>query len=85
MTVWVDDAGIIYRRKARYHLAASSIEELHEFARSIEVNRCWYHNSSGRSPHYDITSQQRERALRKGAISVTSRELVERLREAYPV
>ena len=67
--VYVDNAGILYRSKRRHHMAADSLDELHAFATGIGVKRCWYH-SVKRHPHYDITDEQRERAIQAGALAV---------------
>lgn len=75
MAVYVDDAGIVWRGKKRYHLTADSLAELHAFTARIRVNRCWLHPGS-RYPHYDIKGAQRADALGAGAKAVTSKELV---------
>lgn len=47
---------------------------LHAFAEQIGVRRCWYHAGS-RFQHYDITAEQRDRAIQAGAHPVTYRSL----------
>ncbi len=74
MTIYIDDAAIMYRSKPRFHLIADSVAELHEFCSSVGFNRCWFHNAKGH-PHYDVTGPQREVAIASGAIPVTSKEL----------
>lgn len=74
MSVYVDDAAIMYRSKPRFHLAADSVPELHAFCKSVGINRCWFHNAKGH-PHYDITEPQRQAAIAAGAIPMTAREL----------
>lgn len=73
------------QRKDGYcHMVASSIEELHEFAESIGVKKCWYENKRGKNqPHYDIKGYSITKALRNGAELVTRRELFEFLEEHY--
>jgi hypothetical protein len=52
-----------------------SIEELHEFAASIGIKRCWYHR--GKWPHYDIPKRRRENfAATYGVKLVDSRTIV---------
>lgn len=75
MTVYVDDAAIVWRGKARYHMSADSLAELHEFAASVGIKRCWFHRGSA-YPHYDVTGEQREHAVQAGAKAVTTRELL---------
>jgi hypothetical protein len=83
VTIYVDDAGIVWRGKRRYHLTADSKEELHAFAARIGVKRCWYHR--GRThPHYDLTGEQRGRAVSEGACEVGSRELLTRAKQLVP-
>lgn len=74
MTVFVDDAAIMYRSKPRFHLVADSLEELHAFCAKVGINRCWFHNVAGH-PHYDVTGPQREAAIAAGAEALTMREL----------
>jgi hypothetical protein len=81
MTAYVDDAGIVWKGKKRFHLSADSIPELHEFAASLEIHPCWYHRGA-RHPHYDITAHQREQAIVSGARPVTQRELIRLARTA---
>lgn len=74
MSVYVDAAGILYRGKPRHHLTADSLAELHAFAESIGVKRCWFHKARTH-PHYDVTDAQREKALQAGAEAVDTRVL----------
>lgn len=76
MASYVDDAFILYKGKLRCHMTADSIEELHQFAQSIGVKRCWFHSSAKRYPHYDITDVQRDFAIANGCIPVNQYELV---------
>ncbi|KWT95518.1 MULTISPECIES: DUF4031 domain-containing protein [unclassified Variovorax] len=77
MTAYVDDAAILFKGKPRFHLTADSLEELHLFASECGINRCWYHRGT-RHPHYDVTAEQRQVATSRGAVAVTSRELLKR-------
>ncbi len=37
------------------HLASNDLEELHSFAKSIMLSKCWFHNPRGKGkPHYDV-------------------------------
>ena len=76
MASYVDDAFILYKGKLRCHMTADSIKELHEFAQSIGIKRCWFHSSSKRYPHYDITDVQRLVAIDSGCIPVSQYEFV---------
>lgn len=66
------------------HMVASSISELHEFAESIGVKKCWYENKRGKKrPHYDIKGESITKAIENGAILVSRKELLEFLKEHY--
>lgn len=58
------------------HLIADTVEELHAFAQSIGLKRCWFENH--RKPHYDFpkTLNHRQLAIQNGAILKTTKELV---------
>jgi len=58
------------------HLISDTDEdELHKFAQSIELKRCWYRARS--FPHYDLTTERKLRtALEAGAVKIPQRDLV---------
>jgi hypothetical protein len=59
------------------HLVADNVEELHRFAESMGIKRSWFSNKRGRyQPHYDLNEFQYEEALKRGAIEISSKELV---------
>jgi len=76
MTIYVDAAIWRIGNKFRAHMTATTIPELHEFARNLGVASCWFEKPR-RHPHYDITPDQREEAIRRGAVKVDSRELLQ--------
>lgn len=55
--------------------------ELHSFAKTIGLNKCWFHRGS-KHPHYDLMIDPKSReymlfiALQSGAIQKTTRELI---------
>lgn len=70
--------------KGYCHLVGDSIKNLHLFAESIGVKRCWYHNPRGKNkPHYDIKGEQVQKALDAGAEQVTPEEIILFLKEQY--
>ncbi len=80
MGVYVDrlrDYG--WRHGPSCHLIADSIEELIEFAAGIGLKLEWFQPKS--SPHFDLTADARELAIDRGAIELTQREVVIKLRE----
>jgi Protein of unknown function (DUF4031) len=66
---------IRYRHRRCGHLVSDrSLEELHEFARELGLRREWFQMKS--IPHYDLTGEIYDLALKRGAILVSSREIV---------
>ena len=54
-----------------------SLDELHAFAAELEIPQRGFHRD-----HYDLPESYRVRAIALGAIEVTSRELLHRMRAA---
>jgi hypothetical protein len=68
MAVYVDNERIRWRGKLWCHLVADSLEELHAFAARIGLRRSWFQDRAS-YPHYDVTTDVRERALVAGAVA----------------
>lgn len=76
MAILVDDAIWPWRGQRWAHLVSdTSVEELQAFAASIRVDARLFQGD-----HYDVTAAMRDAAVAAGAIPVSSRELVRRLR-----
>jgi hypothetical protein len=56
-------------------LVADSLEELHEFAKSLGLKRGWF-QAQASLPHYDVTVEARDVALSRGAMQADRRTLV---------
>ena len=54
-----------------------SLDELHAFAAGLEIPQRGFHRD-----HYDLPETYRDQAIALGAIEVTSRELLQRMRAA---
>lgn len=76
MTAYVDEAVWEWRGRFWCHLFADSIEELHQFAKQIGLQKTWYQGKAC-YPHYDITDSMRERALEFGAHHADKRKIVD--------
>ena len=50
------------------HLFATDLDALHAFAASLGLRREWYQGKQ--FPHYDLTKNKRDLAIRKGATVV---------------
>ena len=57
------------------HLMADTQEELHAFAARLGLRRSWF-AASHRWPHYDLTANKRQQALRLGALEVSGQTLL---------
>lgn len=67
-----------WRWNSSCHMFADSLEELHEFAERIGMRRAWFQNK--KLPHYDLTANRRQLALRNGAIEVDIAWVKQRLK-----
>jgi len=78
MAVYVDDARIPFRGRCWSHLVAESAEELHAAAESLGLRREWVQDG-GRTLHYDLPEEWRQRAIdERIATPIAWRELVRR-------
>lgn len=75
MPIYVDNAQVIWQGKKWCHLVADSIDELHEFAKRLGVERRWFHRHAS-YPHYDVTTEMRANALKLGAVAGTRQEII---------
>lgn len=62
------------------HVIADSLPELHEFAKELDIKRCWFEGMSKGHPHYDIPKKKLpliKQLVKDGRIlKLTSKELV---------
>ncbi|HEX6279980.1 MAG TPA: DUF4031 domain-containing protein [Pyrinomonadaceae bacterium] len=80
MAVYVDglrDYG--WRHGPSCHLIGDSVEELIEFALGMGLRREWFQANS--TPHFDLTADGRRLAVELGAIELTNRQLIGKIRE----
>ena len=78
MAILVDEATWPFRGDLWAHLVSDeSFDELHRFAQGLGLRRL-----SFQGDHYDVPAALRVDAIRNGAVTVTGRELVTRLRAA---
>lgn len=84
MSVYVDglrDYAHAPRRGRWCHMIADTTTELMDMARAIGHDASWVQDAGTYREHFDICGKvRRDRALRHGALVVTSRELVEIMR-----
>ncbi|MFM8862338.1 MAG: DUF4031 domain-containing protein [Acidimicrobiia bacterium] len=78
MTILVDAAIWPHDGRRWAHLVSDeSLDELHAFADRLGIPRRGFQGD-----HYDVPTEWRERAIALGAVPVSSRELLQRLRAA---
>lgn len=78
MAILVDRARWPHRGRLWAHLVSdASLDELHDFARRLDVPPRAFDGD-----HYDVPEEIRTEAIRLGAHAVTSSELMRRLRQA---
>jgi len=64
-----------YGRMKMCHMLADTVQELHEMADKIGIDRKWYQGPpKSINPHYDICMSKRSMAVDNGAIQVTMRK-----------
>jgi hypothetical protein len=84
MPVYVDDARILWRGRRWSHLVADTAEELHAAAEQLGLRREWAQDS-GRTLHYDLPDEWRERAIGASlAEPISWRELARRRATVAP-
>ena len=80
MAVYVDNlVDYSWRHGPSCHLIADSLDELMNFALEMGMRAEWFQPRS--SPHFDLTVVGRDVAVRLGAIELTNRDFVAKLRE----
>lgn len=62
------------------HMVADTREELIAMAEAIGVNPKWIQKKDTLYEHFDISKGKRAEAIRHGAVPISSRELVRKLR-----
>ncbi len=80
MAVYVDnlrDYG--WRHGPSCHLIGDSVEELIAFAVGLGMKKEWFQPKS--SPHFDLNADGRKIAVENGAVELSQRDFVAKLRE----
>lgn len=76
MTLLIDDPIWPFRGELWCHLVSDlSYDELHEIAADLGIPRRGFQGD-----HYDLPARMRDRAIELGALPVSGRELITRLR-----
>jgi hypothetical protein len=72
--IYIDDFNCPFRGMIMCHMIADSVEELHEMADKIGVQRKYFQSKS--YPHYDIALSKKKIAVEHGAKAISCKELV---------
>ena len=79
--VYIDNYEAPFQNMIMCHLIADSNQELLEFVDKINVNRKWIQHVGKYSEHFDICLSKKKLAIRFGAIEISPKELVGKMRE----
>lgn len=79
--VYVDDFEGRFRGTTMSHMMADTEAELDEMAVAIGLKVQWKQKHPSRLPHYDVTSTKKRMAVRRGAMEVSVRELIDIMRQ----
>lgn len=63
------------------HMFADTLEELHDMAHKIGLNRSWFQMSKSGLPHYDLVESRQIKAIKLGAIELERKEAVDKSKE----
>jgi hypothetical protein len=78
VAIFVDECRWWHKERHWCHMVSdTSLDELHAFAAMLEIPKRGFHRD-----HYDLPESFRVQAIALGAIEVTSRELLHRMRAA---
>ncbi len=85
MSIVVDEAIWPFRGSKYCHMMSDvagddGVYELHAFAERLGLKRSWFQNRQD-APHYDVSENKREQAIRLGAKSVDALETVRIMRQ----
>jgi hypothetical protein len=81
LAVYVDNYRASFGRMVMSHMIADTREELLEMVDKIGVQRKWIQSEGKYSEHFDICLSKRARAVELGAVELSSKELVLKMRE----
>ena len=75
MAIYVDRAKVSFKGREWCHLMADTLEELHQFARLLDIDARLFHRTAS-YPHYDITLEMRMLVIAHGAIDADRRMII---------
>lgn len=85
MTVYVDDMKCSYKNMIMCHMGAETKEELLNMVDKIGVKRKWIQHEGTWREHFDICLSKRKLAIAHGAVEISQREFVTKMKERFNV
>lgn len=77
--IYVDAAVWEFKGALWCHLAADTLDELHEGAKALGLRRQWFQSPTKASwPHYDLSPKRRSKAVEMGARQIGRHETIYR-------
>lgn len=73
--VYIDDFNAPYGRMLMCHMIADTTEELLQMVDKIGVQRKWLQDAGTNREHFDICLSKKAKAVKLGALEISSREL----------
>jgi hypothetical protein len=81
VSVYVDNYNARFGRMVMCHLMADTHEELMSMANKIGVKRKWLQKAGTWREHFDVCLEMRAKAVKAGAVELTARELMLKMRK----
>lgn len=81
MAVYVDNFKAVFGRMIMSHMIADTHEELVAMADKVGLKRDWIQHEGEYCEHFDVCLEKRKLAIKYGAIDITPKELVIKMRE----
>lgn len=83
LVVYVDDMRAPFGRMIMCHMMADSKEELLAMVDKIGVERKWIQHEGTIYEHFDISLGKKKLAIQNGAVELTRREFVMKMKEKH--
>lgn len=81
MSVYVDDMRADFSRMIMCHMIADTHEELVDMAKKINVAEKWIQKAGTYAEHFDVCLSKRKLAIAFGAVELSRKELVIKMKE----
>jgi hypothetical protein len=79
--IYVDNANIKFGRMKMFHLIADTQDELLDFAEKLSIDIRHIQFKDTYKEHFDISKSKKELALKFGAIEISTKEIIIKMKE----